>query len=367
MKLPGRAAVREAGRAWLAGFAAATAFGVLDALPEFDRALAGAEPAWMPLAREILPWYGWAALAPVIFAVARRIPLGGAPLPRGLLLHLVAGVVLSALKLAALLPVTRYLFGWEAQGVGVAPGLGWLIAHRLPGNVIMYLLFAAGASVVVEHRRGRDNEVARARLAGELAESELRLLRAQLQPHFLFNALNAVAAFVRLDPPRAERMVAELGELLRLVLHASSAPHVSLEEEMRIVERYACIHRLRFGDALDIRVGADAELRALPVPGVILQPLVENAVRHAAGAGAGAEVRVRAYRDDGQLVLAVANTRPSRGAHQGTGSGQAIGLTNTRSRLASLYGDAARLDLREEGEWTVAEIRLPLAAGRPAR
>jgi LytS/YehU family sensor histidine kinase len=130
---------------------------------------------------------------------------------------------------------------------------------------------------------------------------------------------------------------------------------------MRIVERYAGIHRLRFGDALDISVGADAEVRSLRVPGVLLQPLVENAVRHAAAAAPGARVRVRAYRDGPQLVLAVANTRAARGAHEGTGSGQAIGLANTRSRLASLYGAAARVDLRDEAEWTVAEIRLPLA------
>lgn len=356
--IPGRAALAAAGRAWLVGFAAATAFGLLDALPEIGGA--SAEPVWMPLARELLPWYGWAVLAPVVFALVRRVPPGSAPVARGLLLHLLAGIVLSALKLAALLPVTRLLFGWEDQGVGVAAGLGWLLEHRLPANVIMYLLFASGAAVLVEQRRARDHEVARARLAAELAESELRLLRAQLQPHFLFNALNAVAAFVRLDPPRAERMLGELSDLLRLVLRASSAPHVSLEEEMRIVERYAGIHRLRFGDALDISVGADAEVRSLRVPGVLLQPLVENAVRHAAAAAPGARVRVQAYREGPQLVLAVANTRAARGAHEGTGSGQAIGLANTRSRLASLYGEAARVDLRDEAEWTVAEIRLPL-------
>jgi sensor histidine kinase YesM len=346
-------ALRSAGRAWAAAFAAATAFGVLDALPDTASPLA----LWQTL----LPWYGWALLAPVVLALAERFPLGRAPRWRGMMVHLAAGVGLSVLKLVALLPLTRVSFGWREQGVGIAEGLGWLLAHRLPGNVIMYFLFAAAATALVEQRRARAQEVMRARLAAELAESELRLLRAQLEPHFLFNALNAVTAFVRVDPPRAERMLGELSELLRLVLHAARAEDVSLEEELRIAERYAAVHRLRFGDALAVRVDANPELRALRVPGIVLQPLIENAVRHAANASPGAEVRVRAHREGDRLVLSVANTRaPGGGAHQGTGSGQAVGLANTRARLARIYGAAASVELRDEAECTVAEIRVPL-------
>ncbi|HEX8320237.1 sensor histidine kinase [Longimicrobium sp.] len=353
---PGRIPAR---RTWLPAFAAAAAFGLLDALPEFGGS--GGREGALAVARELLPWLGWAVLAPAVVAVAERVPLGRPPLARGIALHLAAGTLLSVVKLAMLLPVSHFLFGWSGQGTGLGEGLAWLLAHRLPGNVIMYLLFAAGATVLIEQRLAREQETSRARLAAELAESELRLLRAQLEPHFLFNALNTVAAFVRIDPPRAERMLSELGELLRLVLRASSAADVTLDEELTIVARYAEIQRMRFGDGFRLRTEADPETRSLRVPGILLQPLVENAVRYS---GAG-EVLVRARREHGMLVLSVANVASApAAAGNGDGSGEAIGLANTRARLHRIYGGAATVTLREAGGHTVAEIRLPIAGSR---
>jgi len=347
------------GRTWLAAFGAAAVFGLLDSLPEFGGS-AGREGA-LAVARDLLPWLGWAAVAPAVVAIAARVPLGRPPRVRGILVHLAAGTLLSVLKLILLLPLTHLLYGWGARGTGVREGFAWLLAHRLPGNVIMYMLFAAGATVLVEQRWAREQETHRARLAAELAEAELRLLRAQLEPHFLFNALNAVAAFVRLDPPRAERMLAELSDLLRLVLRASAAPDVTLEEELAIVARYAEIQRMRFGSAFRLVTEADAEVRSLRVPGILLQPLVENAIRYSGGEGAAGEVRVRAFRRHGQLVLSVANAPGPHGAAPGSGEG--IGLANTRARLQRIYGGAASVELRQDGGQTVAEVRLP--AGPP--
>jgi LytS/YehU family sensor histidine kinase len=246
--------------------------------------------------------------------------------------------------------------------VNVVEGLGWLLIHRLPGNVIMYLLFAAGAAALVEQRRARTEELLRTRMSAELAESELRLLRAQLEPHFLFNALNAVAAFVRVDPPKAEAMLRELSDLLRLVLHAARAEDVSLIEEFTIAERYVAIHRMRFDHAITVSVEADPDVRAIRVPGILLQPLLENALRHVAGSPEP-EVTVRAFRNGDQLVLAVANTKPgANGFPRGAGSGEALGLANTRARLTRIYGADASVELREEAGRTVAEIRMPLLA-----
>jgi two-component sensor histidine kinase len=336
---------------WGVAFAAATAIGVVDALPlDAPGHAPGGGAIWRALAQDLLPWYGWAALAPLVVMLAERVPLASAPLWRSTLVHLAAGLGLSALKLVLLAPVTAALYGWGAAGTDTWGGVRWLLENRLLTNLVMYGFAATAATAALARRDAR-----------ERARAELQLLRAQLEPHFLFNALNAVAAYLRVDPPLAERMLARVSELLRLVLKLSAADDVSLEEEIALAERYAEVHRMRFGDGLAFRLDAPADVHAARVPGVVLQPLVENAFRHAAPLdGRGGEVSVRARRDGTRLVLTVSNTHSVDGA--GTpdeGSGSALGLANTRARLARLYGADARLTLRREEEATVAEIVLP--------
>jgi LytS/YehU family sensor histidine kinase len=259
------------------------------------------------------------------------------------------------LKLVLLAPLTAVLYRWGDTGELTWGGVRWLLAHRLLGNVVMYAFAATIATAALARRDARERALAASRLEAELARAELQLLRAQLEPHFLFNALNAVAAYVRVDPPLAERMLARVSELLRLVLRLSAADDVSLEDELALAERYAEVHRMRFGDGLAFRVDAPAEVQAARVPGVVLQPLLENAFRHASPDG---EVAVRARHDGARLVLAVSNT--GNGSRtEGAGSGSAVGLANTRTRLARLYGGDARLTLRREEEATVAEIVIP--------
>lgn len=341
---------------WAAAFAVATALGVVDALP-LDAPGPALEPGAvaLALARSLLPWYGWAALAPLVVMLAERVPLASRPLWRSTAVHLAAGIGLSALKLVLLAPLTAVLYGWGAAGAGLAGGVRWLLAHRLLTNVVMYAFAATVATAALARRDARQRALAASRLEAELARAELQLLRAQLEPHFLFNALNAVAAYVRVDPPLAERMLARVSELLRLVLRLSAADEVSLADELALAERYAEVHRMRFGGGLAFRVDAPAEVQAARVPGVVLQPLLENAFRHTS---AGGEVSVRARRDGGRLVLAVADTGDGVGTPD-TGSGSAVGLANTRARLARLYGDDARLTLRREEAATVAEIVIP--------
>ena len=347
---------------WAVAFAAATAIGVVDALP-LDAPGPGLDAATLArtLARDLLPWYGWAALAPLVVMLAERVPLASAPLWRSTLVHLAAGLGLSALKLVLLAPLSAALYGWGPAGADAWGGVRWLLANRLLTNLVMYAFAATAATAALARRDARERALAASRLEAELARAELQLLRAQLEPHFLFNALNAVAAYLRVDPPLAERMLARVSELLRLVLKLSAADDVSLGEEIALAERYAEVHRMRFGDGLAFRLDAPAEVHAARVPGVVLQPLLENAFRHAAaGRAGGGEVSVRARREDGRLVLTVANTDSGDGAAPpDEGSGSTVGLANTRARLERLYGPAARLTLRRGEEGTVAEIVMP--------
>jgi len=350
------ASLRETLFVWAAAFAVATALGVVDALP-LDAPGPTLEPGAVALvlARGLLPWYGWAALAPLVLMLAERVPLASRPLWRSTAVHMAAGIGLSALKLVVLAPLTAVLYGWGTAGTDLPGGIRWLLAHRLLSNVVMYAFAATLATAALARRDARERALAASRLEAELARAELQLLRAQLEPHFLFNALNAVTAYVRVDPPRAERMLARVSELLRLVLRLSAADDVSLADELALAERYAEVHRMRFGDGLAFRVDAPAEVYAARVPGVVLQPLLENAFRHASPCG---EVSVRARHDGGRLVLAVINTGDGSTAAD-AGSGSAVGLANTRARLARLYGDGARLTLRREETATVAEIVIP--------
>ncbi len=352
----------SAHEAWAVAFAAATALGVADALPLDVPGSTGSTtaPVLAELARSLLPWYGWAALAPVVVWLCARIPLGSRPVWRSTLVHLAAGSALSAAKLVLLAPLSAWLYGWSAAGVSGWGGVRWLLEHRLLGNVIMYAFAATAATAAIARRQARERALAATRLEAELARAEVQLLRAQLEPHFLFNALNAVTAYVRLDPALAERMLAELSELLRLVLRLSAVSDVSVAEEMALVERYAAIHRLRFGGAVAFRVDASADVREARVPGVILQPLVENALRHASAGAAAGEVSVAARRDGERLVMTVANTSANGAPVEG--SGNAVGLANTRARLERVYGGDARLELRREGGRTVAEVVLPFRA-----
>src|SRR5690606_18555282 len=183
----------------------------------------------------------------------------------------------------------------------------------------------------------------------QLATARFQALRAQLQPHFLFNSLNAISALIQNDPERAERMLARLSQLLRIAIETAVKPEIRLVEEVEFVRRYLEIEQLRYGDRL--RVGIDLEddtLDAL-VPGMLLQPLVENAVRHgvAPHPWQGA-VSITARRRDGQLDIVVRDTGrgvSARSQRSGNGSGAGVGLQTTRARLETLYGTRHTLEL----------------------
>jgi LytS/YehU family sensor histidine kinase len=196
----------------------------------------------------------------------------------------------------------------------------------------------------------------------QLARAELRSLQMQLHPHFLFNTLNAVSAFVRTDPDAAERMIARLSHLLRLALDRVGVPEVSLEEELRVLRTYLEIEQVRFEDRLTVEWRVAPDARQARVPHLLLQPLVENAIRHGiAPSAAPGTIEIVAERRDGALRLAVRDD----GVGPGGGVREGVGLSNTRTRLRQLYGARQRLEVRggPERGFEVA-IELPFAAER---
>jgi sensor histidine kinase YesM len=210
-----------------------------------------------------------------------------------------------------------------------------------------------------------------AQLQSQLAQARLAALNAQLNPHFLFNTLHAVSSLVERDPRGVRRMIARLSELLRYTLNGGGDNEVPLEQEISFLERYLDIMRIRFQGQLEVEVHVAESAAGALVPNLILQPLVENAVKH--GVDKVAErgrIAIDARREEGRLVLSVSDNGPGvGGAEQGAPDAEGgVGLENIRQRLDQLYGDAQSLTLLErKGGGTVATIVMPFRTASELR
>jgi LytS/YehU family sensor histidine kinase len=196
-------------------------------------------------------------------------------------------------------------------------------------------------------------------LAAQLAEARLGALRMQLNPHFLFNSLNAITVLVRDQKTRdASRMLELLSGVLRQVLQSERRQEVTLAEELEFIQKYLAIEQVRFSDRLQVRWSIDPAIHEALLPEFILQPLLENAVRHGvAKRSESGLIEVNGSESDGSLILRIRDNGPG----YFPGSADGLGITNTRRRLETMYGEAARLEVRngEEGG-TIATITLPM-------
>ena len=279
----------------------------------------------------------------VMIAVVVRFPLQSRSWPRHVAIYAAASVACGAGAIALFLTVRTIV--WPALGWGNYP-LGDL-RYRLAMEYLKQLIGHSGIIVATTlytlTQRARAREVHAAELERELVEAKLRALQMQIEPHFLFNALNLVSSCVRVDARRAETMLAQLSDFLRATLRAGGAQEVRLEQELAVTSAYLEIMKARFADRLRVEIDASADSRRALVPNLILQPLVENAVKHGIAQHARVgTVRIAAQRDGDALRLTVGDDGPGAPA-EGLPIGRGVGLTNTAERLAHLYGAAARI------------------------
>ncbi len=316
--------------------------------------------------------YAWAALTVPLFHLTHRFDLTS---DQGTWRYLrIAALVVFGVALAVVFSVS---LAWAASvilrdliGRYATPGGVWeMVRYRLLFDVLACQLVLT-AGIARDYFIRYQTRLAEAtQLRSRLVEAELQVLRTQLNPHFLFNTLNTVAALVQTDPRGVRRMIALLSDLLRSALAGASEPEVSLKHELEMLRSYLDIMEIRFRGRLRTSIDVDPDLLDGMVPHLILQPLVENAVKHGVSLAKGpASVQVSATRDGDQMVLAVTNTapddEPSSARPRSTGAtapdSAGIGLRNTRERLRQLYGEAARLRLGStEGGHMIAEVRLP--------
>ncbi|QQR73433.1 MAG: histidine kinase [Holophagales bacterium] len=325
--------------------------------------------AWSEALALCVPyWAIWGMLALVVVRLGRALPLGRPVRPARWLAHVGAAVVFALVHAAAMLALASLRAAAAGEGATdffSAASWGAELRADFHFDVLTYL-FVLVAHLRMERRRElARREVQTSRLAEQLAEARLAALRMQLHPHFLFNTLNSIAELLRLDVAAAGTMVQRLAGLLRAALATASDPETSLGEELALVERYLDIERVRFGDRLVIVFDSESGLADAAVPGLVLQPLVENAMRHGlARRSRLGHLRIAARRAGAGLELSVENDGPDEGAGP-SGGGSArpssgLGLANTRSRLAELYGDAARCVVESSPERYRVRLELPL-------
>jgi two-component system LytT family sensor kinase len=225
-------------------------------------------------------------------------------------------------------------------------------------GLLNYFCFVGIVQSVGAYRQSQAQQLQVADHKTALVRAELQSLKTQLQPHFLFNTLNAIASLMHYDVTTADRMLNRLSELLRISLKETGNPVVSLKQEMAFIEAYLEIEKIRFEERLDVAWAIPDNLQASSIPPFILQPLVENAIKYGVAPRAdGGIIIIRTYADRDALLLEVEDDAPEALPQQ---PGFGIGLSNTRSRLETLYGANQQFELIRAGLGTIARIRLPL-------
>ena len=318
-----------------------------------------AQPFYRLLVGELVSWWPCVLLTPPTAAAALWIRGRETSIPGMLRAHafgallflLVGGAIMGALE--SLLPDAR-------QEGGILPAAAWGIVRYTGPNLLLYLLIVAAAQSAAHAWESRRRAIAAATYARQLAEARLHVLSAQLQPHFLFNTLHAISALVWEDPARADRLLARLSEMLRLTLRSGSRVETTLTEELALLQRYAEIQETRYGDRLRVKFDVEGGVGDALVPRLILQPLVENAIRHGITRRiTPGLVEVRAWGGEGRLHLTVRDDGV--GLRSDPPVREGVGLSITRARLRQLYGAEQRFALTPVPEGgAVCTLSFPL-------
>jgi two-component sensor histidine kinase len=291
-------------------------------------------------------WFLWIPFSGVILWLGWRFPFERKHWVARLLVHLAASAVLACIHVALYALVIALLepFPWRTDYAFAGIFWGQLRSIFDLDFLIYWGVLGAGVAFTY-YQKYREGELHAVALQAQLAQAQLQALKMQLHPHFLFNTLNAIAALVRKNENlQATDMIAGLSDLLRLALENAGAQEVSLRQELEFLERYLAIEQIRFGDRLRVQMQIAPETLAARVPNLILQPLVENAIRHGVASRSSAgTIAIRATRDIGVLHLQIADDGPGFSAAAQSSAG--VGLTNTRARLQRLYGTSQKLVL----------------------
>ncbi|MDQ8202470.1 histidine kinase [Pelagicoccus sp. SDUM812003] len=348
-------------RAFLLLFALWTAIGLSFASQFYlSSSLSGYPVTWsQALSYSLVDWYVWAALSVGVLALCRRYPIERLRWSNPLLIHLIASTsiaLLYAFIRALVAQAQSWLIGDPASYVELIQPLLFKTYHF---NFIVYWVIAAIAHAASYYRKFHERERSALDLERRLTEARLQALQAQLNPHFLFNAMHSISALMHKDVDAADSMLAKLSDLLRLSLKKDKNQTIPLSEEITFLQSYLDIERIRFGDRLATEFDIPAELHTQHVPSFILQPIVENALKHGIAPYARpGKLTISARASERSLQLEVKDNGGGLADHTQDG----IGLSNTKTRLSELYGDRQSFSITQRPEGGVRVlITLPLS------
>jgi two-component system, LytTR family, sensor kinase len=317
---------------------------------------------WRAFVGEAPQWFGWAALTPAIIGLGDRYPLRRPVRLPAIAVH--AAASLGASLVLAFCDALVNAWVRPSPGSLLATARNWFLGG-LPATTLVYFAIIVASYAWRSSARLRRREREAAELQTQLRDAQLGALRMQLQPHFLFNSLNAVMALVRdHDTKRALHALSLLSDVLRATVNSGNAHETTLASEIDFVTRYLGIEQVRFGERLRVIVDVPADLNDARVPVFILQPFVENSLKHGVlRERQGNEIVIRARRQAASLVLEVIDD--GRGLASSSGAPAGVGIANARARVDRMYGADASVSVHDapEGRGVAVEITLPLVRG----
>jgi signal transduction histidine kinase len=307
-----------------------------------------------------MEWYAWALLAPAIFRVCRKFDFSATPW-RTVVIQLIFGAIASLIHCCVLTTGARI----EAEILQT--GLSWtrlfrfILTNHFHEDVLTYAAIVSAWYALDYYRRFRERETRAAELEAHLAQARLQTLQSQLHPHFLFNTLNGIAALIYEEPKAAHRMLARLSELLRMSLQDSGVQVVTLRNELEFGRRYLELEQIRLGDRLAVEYQIAPDTLEACVPNLLLQPFLENAIKHAiAPWSRPGRICICSRRDQATLYLRVTDDGPGLPMSPEASERLGIGVSNTKARLKELYGAEHAIELKNgERAGLVVEIAIP--------
>jgi two-component sensor histidine kinase len=322
-------------------------------------AKAGNEVSWrQAISWSLGDWYVFALLSLPVTQVARRFRFEAGNWLPSLLIHVLCSGLFSFGYM-----VLRACVGQWQMNAGFAEAFKPLLVKTWHFNLLIYWVIVAVSQAFDYYRKYRERELRASELEKRLVQAKLQALQMQLNPHFLFNTLHSISSLMHKNVDAADRMIMQLGDLLRAALESSDTQEVELRRELDFLKRYLEIEQTRFGERLKVKMSVAPDAMEAQVPNLILQPLVENAIKH------GIEPRskpgcieLKAQRLNGELSLEVSDNGV--GLRNGALVEEGIGISNTRARLRELYGESHRFELRPGPEGgLVVHLTIPFKKG----
>jgi len=346
---------------WLLIFGVWTLIGLAFASQfNFTQSRRGYLTSWQfALITALCDWYVFAMLSIPAVLLSRRFRFEGDRWRQSLAVHLAASGVFAVLWIILRVGVEWLRVMSRMPTFHFYEMFWWTLEKSFLFNLLVYWIIIGVSHGFGYYQKYRDRELHAMALEKLLAQARLQALQTQLNPHFLFNTLHAIASLMHKNVEAADRMIVRLGELLRLALENVNTQELPLREELAFLESYLEIEQTRFGERLNVRQAIDPETLDALVPNLVLQPLVENAIKHGIEPQARpGRIELRARRENGTLLLEVCDNGAGLPGQQPAEEG--VGLSNTRARLQQLYGDAHRFEFRHpDGGGLVVSVRIP--------